>query len=299
MLVQLYPGYFGSAREILQGLEKMTVNDVIKHYNDMLNKGSSNFVVTAPFEKYPAAKQNSLAKISQSPVVFKDFTPKFTSIFKPNKTTKVVLDSAELNQAQIYKTYSFKMSGNIKDEVKFELLNEILGGSPASRLFQELREKQKLAYRVSSQVQSFEDTGILTMFITSTTDDKAQNDIKYDNLQKCLDGFDIQVQKLLSEPVSEEELESAKMQLKQRIAKQTELPSSETDLLSTNMTLPYGIKRIDEYVKAIDSITVEDISRAAQHIFKNKPTISILASPDTIENQMSYIETLGEIVQPA
>ena len=33
---------------------------------------------------------------------------------------------------------------------------------------------------VSSQVQTFEDTGILTMFIMSTTDDKAQNDIKYD-----------------------------------------------------------------------------------------------------------------------
>ena len=299
MLVQLYPGYFGSAREILEGLDKMTLNDVIKHYSDMLNKGSSNFVVTAPFKKYPATKQSALQKISQSLVAFKDFTPKFTNIFKPNKSTKVILDSAELNQAQIYKTYSFKMSGNIKDDVKFEVLNEILGGSPASRLFQELREKQKLAYRVSSQVQSFEDTGILTMFITSTTDDKAQNDIKYDNLQKCLDGFDTQVQKLLKEPVTQEELDSAKMQLKQRIAKQTELPSSETDLLSTNMTLPYGIKRIDEYVKAIDSITIEDVTQAANHIFKNKPTISILASPDTIENQMSYIESLGEVIHPA
>ena len=137
------------------------------------------------------------------------------------------------------------------------------------------------------------------MFITSTTDDKAQNDIKYDNLQKCLDGFDTQVQKLLKEPVTQEELDSAKMQLKQRIAKQTELPSSETDLLSTNMTLPYGIKRIDEYVKAIDSITIEDVTQAANHIFKNKPTISILASPDTIENQMSYIESLGEVIHPA
>ena len=128
---------------------------------------------------------------------------------------------------------------------------------------------------------------------------KAQNDIKYDNLQKSLDGFDAHVQKLLNEPVTQEELDCAKMQLKQRIAKQTGLPSSETSLLAMNMTQPYGIKRIDEYVKAIDLITIDDITQAAKHIFKNKPTISILASPDTIENQTDYIQTLGEVVQAA
>ena len=277
----------------------MRINDVIEHYNDMITKAASNFVATAPFDKNPGMKQAVINGVSFSPVVFKDFTPKFSNVYKPNEKSKVVVDTAELNQAQIYKTYSFKMSGNIKDEVKFELLNEILGGSPASRLFQELRENQKLAYRVSSQVQSFEDTGILTMFIMTTTDDKAQNDIKYDNLQKSLDGFDEQIQKILNEPVSEEELESAKMQLKQRIAIQTELPASETDLLSTNMTLPYGIKRIDEYVKAIDTITAKDIQKAAKHVFKNKPTVSILASPDTVNNQKTYIESLGEVVRAA
>ena len=299
MLVQLYPGYFGSPKEILKGLESMTLNDVIKHYNDMINSASSNYVVTAPFDKEPSLRTSAISNAAQSPVTYKTHKPKFSNVFKPNTATKVVVDTAELNQAQIYKTYSFKMSGNIKDEVKFELLNEILGGSPASRLFQELREKQKLAYRVSSQVQTFEDTGILTMFIMSTTDDKAQNDIKYDNLQKSLDGFDKQVQKLLNKPVTQEELDAAKMQLKQRIAKQTELPDSETDLLAMNMVLPYGIKRIDEYVKAIDSITIEDISEGARHIFKNKPTISILASPDTVENQQEYINSLGEVVAAA
>ena len=295
MLVELYPGYFASPKEILDGLNNMTINDVIKHYSDMINMASSKYVVSAPFSKNPTLKQTAMVNASSSPVIYKDFTPKFSNVYKPNPATKVVVDTAELNQAQIYKTYSFKMSGNIRDEVKFELVNEILGGSPASRLFQELREKQKLAYRVSSQVQSFEDTGIITLFITSTTDDKAQNDIKYDNLQKSLEGFDEQTAKMVNEPVGQEELDAAKMQLKQRIAKQMELPSSETDLISINMTLPYGIRRIDEYVKAIDEVTVEDITKAAKHMFSNNPTISILASPDTIKNQEQYISTLGEV----
>ena len=148
-------------------------------------------------------------------------------------------------------------------------------------------------------MQSFEDTGILTMFIMSTTDNKAQNDIKYDNLQKSLDGFETEVQKLITQPVTQEELDAAKMQLKQRIAKQTELPDTDTDLIAMNMVKPYGIKRIDEYVKAIDSITIDDISTAAKHVFTNKPTISILASPDTVANQQEYINSLGEVVAAA
>ncbi len=297
MLVELYPGYFGSTREIIDGLNKMTIGDVQKHYNDMILNSSSNYVVSAPFEKNPELSQMTINKASISPSVFKDFTPVLKNVFTPNTQTKVIVDTAELSQAQILQTYSFKMSGNIEDEVKFELINEILGGSPASRLFTNLREKEKLAYSVSSSVQSFEDTGILTMAITTTTDNKKQNEIKYDNLQKSLQGFQAQVNEFLSNPVSQEELDSAKMQLKQDIAKQTELASIETDLLSMNMTRPYGIKRIDEYVKAIDKITIADLKAAATHIFTNKPTISVLASNDTLNNQMPYLNTLGTVNQ--
>ena len=207
------------------------------------------------------------------------------------------MDTEERNQAQIYKNYSFEISGNIEDEIKFELLNTVLGGSPNSRLFQDLREKEKLAYTTSSQIQSFENSGILTLNILSTTDDKKQNDIKYDNLQKCLDGFQKHTDSLMNEYVSDEELEAAKMKLKQQIARQMELPDVKTSLLSMNMTQPYGIKRIDEYVKAIDKITKQDIKDAAIHIFSNKPVYSILASPDTILNQAEYINNLGEVIK--
>ena len=134
------------------------------------------------------------------------------------------------------------------------------------------------------------------MRILSTTDDKKQNDIKYDNLQKCLDGFQAHTDKLMNEYVTDEELESAKMQLKQDIARQMELPASAAELLSMNMTQPYGIKRIDEYVNAIDKITKQDIMDAANHVFSNKPVYSILASQDTVNSQMNYINSLGEVI---
>lgn len=298
ILDNLFGDYFAKPEVILQGLKSLTLSDVISHYNSMMQNSTSAFVVSAPFKNRPELKNEVFSKISTPNVHYKKLLPAYTPIynrFKENRISQVLIDTEERNQAQINKTYSFKMSGNIDDEVKFELLNTILGGSPSSRLFQDLREKQKLAYRVSSTVQSFEDTGVLTMSILSTTDDKKQNDIKYDNLQKSLIGFDDHAQRLMMEPVSEDELNSAKMILKQRYARQTELPASKTALLAMNLHQPYGVKRMDEYIKAIDKMTPADIQAAAIHIFSNKPLYSILASEDTIKNQMGYLNTLGTV----
>jgi len=187
------------------------------------------------------------------------------------------------------------LSGNIEDEIKFEILNNILGGSPSSRLFSDLREQQNLAYSVSSSVQSFENTGIITLRIGTTTDHPEQGVKAYDNVQKSLEGFKKHTDLLMNEEVSDEELESAKMKLKQSLIEQTQNPLMETDLLSMNIVEPYGIKRIDKYFEAIDKITKEDIKNTAKFIFSFNPTVSILASPDTINSQMPYLKTLGEI----
>ena len=253
--------------------------------------------MSAPLSENPNLKGQLINNLATPNVNFKQYSPQLMKSYEPNQKEVVLLDTEERNQAQIYKNYSFEITGNIEDEIKFELLNTILGGGPSARLFQDLREQRKLAYTVSSQIQSFENSGILTMRILTTTDDKKQNDIKYENLQKSLDGFKEHTDKLMTEYVSDEELESAKMQLKQDIAMQMELPGSATSLISMNMTQPFGIKRIDEYVKAIDKITKQDIMDAAKHIFSNKPVYSILASPDTINNQNSYIRSLGEVIQ--
>ena len=299
ILDELFGDYFAKPEQILAGLQNLTLNDVVNHYNNMIQNATSAFVVSAPFENNTALEKEVYSKINTPNMKFQKLMPAYTPIynrFKENTISKVMVDTEERNQAQIDKTYSFKMSGNIQDEVKFELLNTILGGSPSSRLFQDLREKQKLAYRVSSSVQSFEDTGVLTLSILSTTDDKKENDIKYDNLQKSLDGFEAHARKLMNELVTQDELESAKMILKQKYARQIELPHSKTALLAMNLHQPYGVKRMDEYVKAIDTITAADIQMAARHIFLNKPIYSILASKDTVNNQLGYLQTLGTVV---
>src|SRR5262249_48766725 len=44
------------------------------------------------------------------------------------------------------------------------LLNDVIGGSMSSRLFQEVRERQALAYSVHSGLQSYRDTGLFYIY---------------------------------------------------------------------------------------------------------------------------------------
>ena len=54
----------------------------------------------------------------------------------------------------------------IGDENTYSLtvLNNILGGSMSSRLFQEVREQRGLAYSIYSYHSSYQDSGILTIY---------------------------------------------------------------------------------------------------------------------------------------
>lgn len=296
LLDRLYPEFFPTDNKKLNAIDSLKFEDVVEFYEQLLKSASSNFVATIPDKQYAALESEVIKNQSVSNITFQNSTPKLYPIFEANKEATVVYDTDDLNQAQIYKTYKFPMSGNIEDEIKFEMVNLVLGGTPNSRLFSDLREKQNLAYSVSSSIQSFENTGILTLRIQTTTDDEAQNVQSFDNVQKSLDGFKNHTDKLKNELITDEELTAAKMQLKQNIIGQCQNPISETGLLASNMTQPYGIQRVEKYIEAIDKMTKEDVQKAANFIFSQQPTISILASEKTINSQIEYLKTQGKLV---
>ena len=298
LLDKLYPGFFPTDSKMLSKIDELTLDDIKDFYRQLLENGSSFFVASVPNNRYPFIENTILEYQNSSccAINFKDKVEKPAPIYRENETETVIYDTDDLNQAQIYKTYQFPLSGNIQDEAKFELVNTILGGSSSARLFADLREKENLAYSVYSSINSFENTGVLSLEIQTTTDNPEQNVVSYDNVQKSLEGFKKHTDKMCQEYVTDEELESAKTRLKQKLIAQTHNPLASSELLYMNMIQPYGIKRIDKYLEAIDSITKEDIKQAANFIFSRKPTISILASENTINSQMEYLKTQGEVI---
>ncbi|WP_143522342.1 pitrilysin family protein, partial [Pseudomonas sp. 2822-17] len=85
------------------------------------------------------------------------------SLIKPKFNTERIARKKEIEQAHLCLGYE---GFPLHDEEIFSLvlLNNALGGSMSSRLFQEVREKRGLAYSVFSYHSSFHDTGMLTIY---------------------------------------------------------------------------------------------------------------------------------------
>ena len=297
LLPELYKGLPQgySKEEILNSIDSVTLDDIKSLYNYILKNGQANIVVSAPFSTKPELKQLVFNEIAELPQV----APKNSNIkdiFEEIPQTKVLTDVHSKSQAQIIEAYKFPMSQNMKDEITLNLLNTILGGTPSSRLFQDLRENQKLAYSVHSNVNFMDNIGTLTLEIGTTTENKETGEVSYNNLQKAIEGFNKHIQKLKTEKVTDTELKNAKLKLKDSILNANETNKGKNGSLEYGLISPYGIYQENKILETIDEITPDDIYNAANYIFKGKPLYSILATENTLKENKTYLDSLAQTV---
>jgi predicted Zn-dependent peptidase len=134
------------------------------------------------------------------------------------------------------------------------LIANILGGGATSRLFQSLREKTGLAYAVYSHVSFWREAGAICSFFS--VDSK--------NVRRALDMLHAELRDLRSGGVRDEEVESAKAQVKAGILFSVE--SVETRLFQLIQSEYYYERytRFDEIVRAIEKVDRAAITEAAR-----------------------------------
>ena len=276
---------FSASRDtLLDSLKNVTLDDVKGLYAYIIQNSSGTCITSAPFDKHPELVHNFNNALSEGLPKLKEFTPELFKSFTPQQKNKIIAQADQRNQADIVKCYKFKSNANISDYAKFKILDTILGGNPNSRLFNDLREKQKLAYRVRSNIEFMGNTGVMTLSIKTTTDNPLEGNDKLDNVRKSLKGFDYNTQKLQTELVSDKELESAKLYLKTKILDAAETSAGKTALITEGKHMPYGIHTTNLLLQEIDKVTKEDIKAAANYIFCNNSLTSIVASKKTLEH---------------
>ena len=285
-LKQMFPNLneYATKEEILQSIDTTTLADVQGFFNYIKTNAMAKGVLTAPFQKKPELEQTVISKLSNNSGLFKPFNTEVFQSFEPIAENKVITKSQPRNQADIIQYFKFKTNYNPKDQAVFALLNTILGGSASSRLFNDLRETQKLAYRVESNIDFVGNTGVMALSIKTTTDNPSENIQQYDNVEKSLDGFKKHIELLKTEPVLQEELEAAKLRIKTQILNSLESSASQTVVLNSAKDNIQGINAINNNLKLIDEITPQDIQNAANYIFNSNSITSILASQNTLDN---------------
>lgn len=299
LIKEMFKGQFYgvTTNDILKNIDNIQMDDVKGLYQYILTNAKGNMAISAPFEKNLLLKGDLINELNKDFPVFNLPKPVLFNSYIPVKSKSVVTQEHNKSQAEVQLGYKFRTNKNLKDNITFELLNTILGGTPSSRLFSDLRETQKLAYQVNSKLSYFDNSGVLSLFIKTTTDDLSTGEKSYDNVQKSLEGFKKHVNKLTNENVSEDELECAKLVLKNRILNGNELTADKNTSVLDGLKSFYGYSLDNQILDMVDKITVDDIKAAANYVFKTNPTVSIIATKNTLEENKNYLASLGNLVR--
>jgi len=183
------------------------------------------------------------------------------------KNETVTLTRQDAAQAQIIQGWAGAGIGD-EDYPAILLLNTILGASGlSSRLFLELRDKKGLAYHVRSSVEAFKYLGLLTVYIGTAPQ----------NIKTCLEGFNIEINKLKEETISEQELNSAKTNYLGKRAFLHETNAQQAYFLGYFDIMDVGPEFDTKLEESIKKVTAEDIKRVANKYFSKNSVVSLLA----------------------
>jgi predicted Zn-dependent peptidase len=129
------------------------------------------------------------------------------------------------------------------------LLNDVVGGSMSSRLFQEVRERQGLVYSIHSGSQSFRDTG--TLYVYAATDAP--------NFSKVLKSTLKEIRDLKKHGVGAEDIARAKDHLKGSLMLSLESTSSRMNRLAKHEMHFGSFMTMDAMLAAIDNVRHEEV----------------------------------------
>lgn len=249
----LFGGYLYGDEDIL---EKLTIKDILEAYNTLINKACVNVVISGNLEGYNNI-QNEIKNVFGNNInenisyinleVNKGFS---------NNSYEERKEKQDINQAIL--TFGLRVKDvTISDFYKLMLYNTILGGTASSKLFQNFREKESLAYTVRSRYYRFKNLIIIFAGIDKENFEKAKVVIKRE-----LDS--------MKNNITEEEFNSSKESLLSDINQWNDSKISIAKMVFSNMLSFKNDTSVDEMYKKVSEVTLQDINEIANRVYIDK-----------------------------
>jgi predicted Zn-dependent peptidase len=149
------------------------------------------------------------------------------------------------------------------------VLNTILGGSMSSRLFQHIREERGLVYAVFSNLTTYSDAGMITVYAGCA----------HDKVSEVIDLTLAELRGLRDTLVPPDELRRAKDHLKGSLMLSLENTSSRMAHLA-RQELYFGRHlSLDDTLQSIEAVTAEDVRRIAVDLFRDAGLVATVVGP--------------------
>ncbi|MFZ0637506.1 MAG: pitrilysin family protein [Candidatus Acidiferrales bacterium] len=159
----------------------------------------------------------------------------------------------------------------VADERRFagSILNNILGGGMSSRLFQNIREKQGLAYAIFSELSPYRDAGLLSVYGGTALKTTGQF------VRSVLAEF----RSLKEDLVTDEELRRAKDHLKGALLLSLESTGSRMSHIARQHLYFDRFFSPDEMIANLEAVTREDIQKVAREFFRSGRIAATVLGP--------------------
>jgi len=217
--------------------EEYTRDNIVVSVSGNFNEGE----ICALFEdKLSALKRSKLLKGK----IHSEYTPNYKVKVKDIEQTHICLGT---------RTFG------IADDRHYALilLNNIMGGSMSSRLFQNIREEKGLAYSVYSMANSFEQEGYYNIYAG----------VSHNKIKDVILAIKEELVSLKENGVSEDELSTAKEQLKSSYIFSQENVNGRMFSIGKSTILLGKVYTPEEIIEGIDKVTLEDIKEVSELIY--------------------------------
>ncbi|WP_192346439.1 pitrilysin family protein [Algoriphagus sp. Y33] len=262
-------------------LSKVTVEDVKDYYTTFFKPNIAYLAIVGDMSKSEAEE-----------VVKKYFSewergdvPKFTydAPAPPSKKMVGLVDRSSSVQTVIDIAQPIDLTLGDEDYISSRVLNQIFGGGSSSRLFMNLREDKGYTYGAYS---SFSADKLIGQF-------SANASVRTEVTDSAIVEFIYEINRLVDEGVTEEELEKAKSNLAGSFGRSLESPSTIANF-ALNIER-YGLPKdyYETYLQKMNALTVADINETAKKLIDpNKLFITAVGNGTEIKDKLAQF---GEV----
>lgn len=187
----------------IEDLKEIDEKNLYKYYKEFISTSQIDIVVAGSFDK--EATVSSLAKYFDVKIDAVNIEKE-----KPHKHNEcgMVEEKMDIAQGKLVVGYSFDIAHDSEDYYKFMMYSEILGGGPASKLFNIVREKHSLCYSVFSMIDRYKGTMMImagidhenkaktVKLIDEIMDDIVKGDVSEDDMTAAINHFNYSLEAL-------------------------------------------------------------------------------------------------------
>ena len=195
----------------------------------------------------------------------------------------IVTVKKNFTQNQLILGFKGVPAGTKKREIAL-LISSILGDTPSSRLFQQIRENLGLVYSVGTSCISYLKSGVFNVFMG--LNEKSEEKAIRETIKIILE---------LADTVTEKDLARAKEQAVTEFVMGLENLSSHASRNGRNLLLYNKEIGEDEVIKNIRAITLEDVRETAREIFDTGRICLCVAGK--VKSKKAYEEIINNAIE--